>query len=147
MRGKSTRNLRVRQNRPTGKYSRVSFSLASVIFTRECHFHSRVSFSLASGGYVQYTSMNEFTCSEHSVRIRGRKKCSTGNQPLPGCFPVMRFFYVRLRTYTQYASMNEFTCSEHSVRIRRSKKRSTGNQPLGRFNSKAIKCVQLACRL
>ena len=35
-----------------------------------------------------------------------------------GCFPVMRFFYVRLRTCAQYASMNEFTCSEHSVRIR-----------------------------
>ena len=33
------------------------------------------------------------------------------------CFPVMRFFYVRLRTCAQYASMNEFTCCEHSVRI------------------------------
>ena len=34
------------------------------------------------------------------------------------CFPVLRFFYVRLRTYAKYASMNEFTCSENSVRIR-----------------------------
>ena len=32
--------------------------------------------------YAQYASMNEFTCSEHSVRIRTSKKRSTGNQPL-----------------------------------------------------------------
>ena len=31
---------------------------------------------------AQYASMNEFTCSEHSVRIRRSKKCSTENQPL-----------------------------------------------------------------
>ena len=42
---------------------------------------------------------------------------------LLGCFPVIRFFNVRLRTYAPYASeMIEFTCSEHSVRIRTSKK-------------------------
>ena len=34
-----------------------------------------------------------------------------------GCFPVLRFYYVRLRTHNQYASMNEFTCSEHGVRL------------------------------
>ena len=32
--------------------------------------------------YAQYASMNEFTCSEHSVRIRRSKKRSTRNQPL-----------------------------------------------------------------
>ena len=32
--------------------------------------------------YAQYMSMNEFTCSEHSVRICRSKKHSTGNQPL-----------------------------------------------------------------
>ena len=32
--------------------------------------------------YAQYASINEFTCSEHSVRIRRSKKSSTGNQPL-----------------------------------------------------------------
>ena len=31
---------------------------------------------------AQYPSMNEFTCSEHSVSIRRSKKCSTRNQPL-----------------------------------------------------------------
>ena len=31
--------------------------------------------------YAQYASMNEFTCSEHSERIRRSKKRSTGNQP------------------------------------------------------------------
>ena len=36
-----------------------------------------------------------------------------------GCFPVMHFVYVRLRTYDQYAPMNEFTCSEHSVYVRK----------------------------
>ena len=30
---------------------------------------------------AQYASMNEFTCSEHSVRIRRSKKRSTGNNP------------------------------------------------------------------
>ena len=30
-----------------------------------------------------------------------------------GCFPVMRFFNVRLCTCAQFALMNEFTCSEH----------------------------------
>ena len=34
--------------------------------------------------YAQYASMNEFTCSEHSVCIRRSKKRSTGNQPLLG---------------------------------------------------------------
>ena len=32
--------------------------------------------------YAQYASMNNFTCSEHPVRIRRSKKRSTGNQPL-----------------------------------------------------------------
>ena len=32
--------------------------------------------------YAQYASMNEFTCSEHSIRIRMSKIRSTGNQPL-----------------------------------------------------------------
>ena len=32
--------------------------------------------------YAQYASLNEFTCSEHSVRIRRSKKRSTENQPL-----------------------------------------------------------------
>ena len=31
---------------------------------------------------AQHASMNEFMCSEHSVRIRRPKKRSTGNQPL-----------------------------------------------------------------
>ena len=31
---------------------------------------------------AQYASMNEFTCSEHSVRIRSSKKRRTGNQSL-----------------------------------------------------------------
>ena len=31
---------------------------------------------------AQYVSMNEFTCSEHSVRIRTLKKRITGKQPL-----------------------------------------------------------------
>ena len=45
--------------------------------------------------YAQYASMNEFTCSEHSVRIRRSKKCSTGNQPgfpLGDFFRAKRFF-------------------------------------------------------
>ena len=57
-----------------------------------------------------------------------RIRCETN-----GCFPVLRFFYVRLRTYAQYTSMNEFTCSEHSVPTYvyvGKKKRSTGKQPL-----------------
>ena len=32
--------------------------------------------------FAQYASMNEFTCSEHSVRIRRSKKRITGKQPL-----------------------------------------------------------------
>ena len=32
--------------------------------------------------YAQYESINEFTCSEHSVRTRRSRKRSTGNQPL-----------------------------------------------------------------
>ena len=32
--------------------------------------------------HAQYASMNEFTCSEHSVRMRRSKKRSTGKQPL-----------------------------------------------------------------
>ena len=31
--------------------------------------------------YAQYALMIEFTCFEHSIRIRTSKKCSTGNQP------------------------------------------------------------------
>ena len=31
--------------------------------------------------HAQYASMNEFTCSEHSVRIRTYKKRTTGKQP------------------------------------------------------------------
>ena len=31
--------------------------------------------------YAQCASMNDFTCSEHSVRIRRSKKTSTGNNP------------------------------------------------------------------
>ena len=31
--------------------------------------------------YVQYDLMNEFMCSEHSVRVRTLKKCITGKQP------------------------------------------------------------------
>ena len=31
---------------------------------------------------AQYASINEFTCSEHSVRIRRSKKRNTGNKPL-----------------------------------------------------------------
>ena len=39
-------------------------------------------FHLRTLTYAQYASMNEFTCSEHSIRIRRSKKRSTGNQPL-----------------------------------------------------------------
>ena len=40
-------------------------------------------FFLPTFTYVcQYTTKNEFTCSEHSVSIRMSKKRSTGNQPL-----------------------------------------------------------------
>ena len=39
---------------------------------------------------AQYASMNEFTCSENSVRIRRSKKRSTGNQPLR-CIHVFNY--------------------------------------------------------
>ena len=35
--------------------------------------------------YAQCASMNEFTCSEHSVRIRRSKRRSTGNYPFRNC--------------------------------------------------------------
>ena len=37
--------------------------------------------------------MNEFTCSEHSVRIRKSKKRSTGNQPLDAETIMLRNIY------------------------------------------------------
>ena len=56
--------------------------------------------------------MNEFACSEHSVRIRRSKKCSTGNQPL-GSFrsdyqiltlEICNYKLVVVLTLTQYIS-------------------------------------------
>ena len=37
--------------------------------------------------------MDEFTCSEHSVRIRRSKKRSTGNQPLDTEIIMLRNIY------------------------------------------------------
>ena len=45
-------------------------------------FSSDACFYVRLRKYAQYASMNEFTCSEHSVRIRRSKKRRTGNQPL-----------------------------------------------------------------
>ena len=45
-----------------------------MLFSSDAFFYVRI--------YAQYASMNEFTCSEHSVRIRRSKKRITGKHPL-----------------------------------------------------------------
>ena len=78
--------------------------------------------------YDQYAAMNEFTCSEHSVRIRSSKKRSTGNQPLLRLFSSNAFFfYVRVLNTRQWMSLHVLSTPYVYVR---NKKRITGKQPL-----------------
>ena len=44
-------------------------------------FQSNVFFNVSLRTYAQYAPMNEFTCSEHSVRIVGRKNAALEINP------------------------------------------------------------------
>ena len=96
----------------------LSYSMLRIFFRTVCYAYSlRIVKNMRKGRFpvmrffyvrlctcAQYALMNEFTCSEHSVRIRiGKKKNASLENSLKGCFPVLRFFDLRIRT----------ECSEH----------------------------------
>ena len=57
--------------------------------------------------YAQYASMNEFTCSEHSVRIHRLNKRITGSQPWDLRLFSSDAFFLRTFTYVCSIRVNE----------------------------------------
>ena len=88
--------------------------------------------------YAQYASMNEFTCSEHSVRIHRLNKRITGSQPWDLRLFSSDAFFLRTFTYVCSIRVNERVYVFWALRTYtycKSKKRSTGNQHYEKKNT------------
>ena len=106
--------------------SRIFNLLVCIEKSEEEHlrlFSSDAFFYVGLPTYAQYASMNEFTCSEHSVRIHRSKKRSTGNQHL--------LVFELLHSYSKYGLETQLKSLFHLfVRLYTDFARCTVTEPI-----------------